>query len=456
MKKSLFISFLILLTLCIFIVGCDGSGPQKTSDSTPAEPSVDKNDDNVAINSLGEVYDIYEGLAPSKFYNGQSVSENFKDLDGNYMDLVFHAYLVAYKSLVPSYASYVQTLEYSNAQRHQKYDVKEWRSDVTYVEYCTYRFKNSGAVCFAEIRVFKGDFESTYKSDAKSYYAKSIRFDPTLRYDLTRKVEIGTGKPINQYDPLTGKATFFECLDSDKYLQDAFKAISPDMEVYVFSAGGKPIIRNLKGTDYVIAYAFCPKNSVYNAVAVATLYSKASNACEKSNLRSYKGEFDFDKNYYLEISCYLDENKQATRYNLRLVNNPEAFLANGEERYTYEKDFSSLEDLDEFFGLKISNLVGGWTCGDDSFEIMDNGSVTYNIQLGPGAPIALTGTISLDGRIVTLVAENEGKTVSLTAKGTVVLAENSFSLVNAEYEVKYPDGNETKKDTTMNFIKANN
>jgi len=316
MKKA--VIFLSIVVACLLVAGC-------SADVGAGDYSVNVfQDDKTAIEHFGDVYGIYDA-GNSKFVNGQSVSENFKDLDGNYLDLVFNGYLVAYNYLVPAFAQYVNTLEFTNAKRHQNYGITEWKSGVTYVEYCTYRFRSTGAVCYAEIRVFDGDFETGYKNNADHYYAKSIRFDPLLRYDLTRKVVISTGNPISSYDPLKQTAVIYDYLPNADCLTQAFAVISSSMDVHPNTVGGKVIIKENNNRRMVSAFGICSKSSVNNSEAVSNLYNKSSDSMFLSKILAYDGPFDFDENYYFDLSCILDDENNPTNYHLRIINNPEQF-----------------------------------------------------------------------------------------------------------------------------------
>ena len=347
MRKALF------LLLSLFIVFALASCSGDVANNVPQEPEETEElaDTQVAFNNLGEVYKVFEAES-SRFYNGQEVSQNFKDLEGNYLDLVFEAYLVAYKNFSPSIVSYVESLEAANAKRHQSYEGIEWRDDLKYVEYCFYRFKDTAKICFIEIRVFQGDFKTQYESGSDGYYAKSIRFDPLMRYDLNQKVEIATGNAINKYNPLTFQATFFKTLNTD-IITPVFEDVKDHVTLYPFkSKTGKLIVReDYSNKPFVETIIVCDNGidvSAFDGIPINSMFRNA-------NTEVMSDAIEAGDKYVFDVSFFIDNNNNILMVDVRFLKDISAFIDDRDNRnrnyYSVSKTFKSLEDFKTAFGF---------------------------------------------------------------------------------------------------------
>ena len=158
-------------------------------------------DTKAVVDKIGEVYEV---IAPDvgRFINGQELTDRFRDENGNPTPLVFNSWLVAYKSLTGWVPELFEKAP-KNAMFHNNHgygDLTKLPKYLRYVEYCEFRyletneFHRAGDLCFIEIRLVEDGVVSN------SWYAKSLSFDPTLRYEMsTFGLDLLTGEHIS-YD----------------------------------------------------------------------------------------------------------------------------------------------------------------------------------------------------------------------------------------------------------------
>ena len=207
MRRVLFVLLLVLVAGAF--VSCDLDNlfsNEETESQTLEEGDLTvynslPADTKAAVDQIGEVYGMY---APdvARFFNGQEITNGYMDINGNPTPLVFNSWLIAYKSLFGWVPEIFENAP-KNAMFHNRHgykDLSKLPKDLRYVEYCEYRYletneyHSAGDLCFIELRLVDGGVVTG------SYYAKSLAFDPSLRYEImTFGIDLLTGNHIS-YD----------------------------------------------------------------------------------------------------------------------------------------------------------------------------------------------------------------------------------------------------------------
>ena len=307
MRKA-FILFLLVLIAGVF-VSCNLDELFYREESDDAAPAASDEvgdltiyeglaeDSKEAVEKIGEIYGMY---APDvgRFINGQELTDRFKDEDGNPTPLVFNSWLVAYKSLFGWVPQIFENAP-KNAMFHNSHGYKNTSNlpkNLRYVEYCEYRyletneFHKAGDLCFIELRLVEDGFSTN------SWYAKSLSFDPTLRYEIsTFGIDILTGEHISyDYNKRTvGAAKSIKQYDDDgvlvrtTYFNEAGEITK--WQTYEYNSEGNRILVNF-----------------FNASGI------------KTSEMHYPGTF---RNNKAEKSVYFDESENITYY-VTFVYNP--------------------------------------------------------------------------------------------------------------------------------------
>lgn len=219
MRKA-FIYFLLILIAGAF-VSCDLDAlfGEDTIEEAPENTIPEEGDLTVynnlpedtkaAVDTIGSVFRVYEEDV-SRFINGQEKDYTYRNSNGDptSVKLRFNSWFISFKTIgdwVPDLFDRVAC----NCFLHNNhgYNLKELSKFWQYVELCEFRYAdtnynhNEGDLCFIELRLICDDIS------AKHYYAKSLCFDPTLRYEIsTFGLDLLTGKHIS-YDYDKGKVT---------------------------------------------------------------------------------------------------------------------------------------------------------------------------------------------------------------------------------------------------------
>ena len=303
MRKA-FILFLLVLIAGVF-VSCNLDElfyreESATSESDDAAPAASDEvgdltiyeglaeDTKAAVDEIGEIALM---LAPdsengSRFINGQILTENFKDENGNPVPLIFNSWLVGYKSL---FGWVPQIFEKApvNAMFHNNhgYNLKNLPKGLTYLEFSEYRYletneyHKAGEVCFIGLRLLCGEVSS------RNYYCKALRFDPTLRYELS----------TFGLDLLTGKYVTYNCNT---------KEVGPASHIRVYDDDGV-----LVETDYIDEEGNSTGKTVYeyNSDGFKTKQTYYDASGMKFSESYFPGSFKGNEQY----SLFFDENGSA-------------------------------------------------------------------------------------------------------------------------------------------------
>lgn len=217
MKKSLFFGLFVCLFACFIIVSCGHDVEEQLVDGLSVYESL-STDSKIIIDKIGEANGAYQ-QSSSKYVNGQVIDKTYRDKEGNPIPVCFNSWLISYKIINDLYLRLFDNIE-CNARLHNShgYSIQNLSEKSTYVEYCEYRFMDNsdfneiGDICFVEIRLICGDINSS------EWYAKSLRFSPSMENEISvLSINITTGDKIS-YDLRSGKTETFKY--SDEYNDD--------------------------------------------------------------------------------------------------------------------------------------------------------------------------------------------------------------------------------------------
>ncbi|MCR5443386.1 MAG: hypothetical protein K6E89_06515 [Sphaerochaetaceae bacterium] len=230
MRRVLFVLLLVLVAGAF--VSCDLDNlfsNEETESQTLEEGDLTvynslPADTKAAVDKIGAIYGMYapDSENGARFINGQKLTDNFRDENGNPMPLEFNSWLIGYKNIL----GWVPTIfdrAPVNAMFHNShgYDLRNLPKGLSYLEFSEYRYLESnehhmaGEICFIELRLLCDEVSS------KHYYCKSLKFDPTLRYEISSfGLDLLTGKYVSyNYDTReTGPASQIKVYDDEGVL----------------------------------------------------------------------------------------------------------------------------------------------------------------------------------------------------------------------------------------------
>ena len=161
----------ILISLVVSFISCsqeiivnsnpsvDSTDPIDTTGSASVLASLGE-DSRAVLQKIGEINAVYEENGGSRFINGQELTRNYLDKDGNHVPLVFNSWLVEYKVINDSILGVFDKVA-CNAKLHNShgYNLKEYSDVYRYAEYCEYRFlendqnHEAGDLCFVDLYI---------------------------------------------------------------------------------------------------------------------------------------------------------------------------------------------------------------------------------------------------------------------------------------------------------------
>ena len=453
MRKA-FILFLLVLIAGAF-VSCDldelfyheeAETPESYEDGDLTVYNSLPEDTKAAVDKIGEIYSMYAldvDRDVARFFNGQEITDRFRDEDGNPTPLVFNSWLIAYKSLFGWVPEIFENAP-KNAMLHngQGLDLKKLPKGLRYVQYCEFRyletneFHNAGDLCFITIRLADEIL-------SESWYAKSLSFDPTLCYEIsTFGINILTGEHVSyDYNKHTvGPAKNIKYYDEEgmliqnTYLNDAGEIShwftfsynqdgNKTVTCHYDALGVKTNEAHYFGTfrnnevDYVLAFDESENliwkqvyeyDSAWNKTKVIT-YDSSNSLISETSFNVITGKTIVEKHYIEEVLSYKYDYNQNGKFIKETGYYPSGSIMY--ESYYDETSGELINQIEyseaEVVNLEIESL-------DGSYEIEHPVSFATNDVLSFFIPISFDVKIDSSNILVEVsVVDNDGNEIEL-------------------------------------------